>query len=231
MRMVLVHGAWHGAWCWELLVPELAARGCDVVTVDLPGHGARLAEPAEGQSQYADAVVAALEPGTVLVGHSMGGAVVTLAADRAPELIERLVYVAAFAPRDGESIVVGYGDGAPDLEGGGVTLGDDGTTSLDSLAVATELFYADCEPKVAAAAFERLAPEPAVCLLEPVPLPNFDRAAIPRRYVLCTQDRTVAPDVQRRIAERLGVEPVEIDTSHSPFFSRPAELADLLVAP
>ncbi len=82
MRFVLVHGGFHGAWCWDRLVPELARRGHSTVTVDLPGHGARVDEEATLLG-YRDAVVEVLEPGDTLVGHSMGGFDVSLAADAA----------------------------------------------------------------------------------------------------------------------------------------------------
>ena len=82
MRFVLVHGGFHGAWCWSRTAAELRRRGHDAVAVDVPGHGERAAE-APTMASRLDAVVSILEPGDVLVGHSGGGFEVTLAADAA----------------------------------------------------------------------------------------------------------------------------------------------------
>ena len=98
MDIVLVHGSYHGAWCWDLLVPELERRGHRTVAVDLP-----TADPGAGAAEYANVVVAAIEPGTepVLVGHSMGGLVIPLVAAARP--VRRLVFLAAMLPSPGRS--------------------------------------------------------------------------------------------------------------------------------
>ena len=107
-RFVLVHGAWHGAWCWYKLLPRLERAGHRVTALDLPAHGKDRTPIAEVTlERYADAVCNALgldaEP-AILVGHSMGGIAITQAAERHPERIKSLVYLTAFLLRDGDTL-------------------------------------------------------------------------------------------------------------------------------
>src|SRR6201990_523636 len=119
-RIVLVHGAFGGAWSWEPVIPGLEEAGHTVQAIDLPGSGEDHT-PVAGVTLdgYTERVWQALASGppAVLVGHSMGGVVVTQAAARTPEQVERLVYVAAFAPADGQSLLdptsLPAGAGAP----------------------------------------------------------------------------------------------------------------------
>src|SRR5271170_4351777 len=103
MRFVLVHGAMHGAWCRDRLVPELAALGYEAVVVDLPGHGTRRNEVATLES-YVNALAGVVEQDDVLVGHSMGGTVITLAADAIDSKVGHLIYLAAPVPHEGKSL-------------------------------------------------------------------------------------------------------------------------------
>jgi pimeloyl-ACP methyl ester carboxylesterase len=95
-RFLLVHGSWHGAWCWRDVLPLLRDAGHEAEAMDLPGHGEDRTPASEVTlDAYADAVVSALRPGTVLVGHSMGGYAITAAAERAAKRISKLIDVAA----------------------------------------------------------------------------------------------------------------------------------------
>jgi pimeloyl-ACP methyl ester carboxylesterase len=108
MRFVLVHGGFHGAWCWERLVLELEKRGHGALAIDLPGHGKRRDEESNLGNRR-DAIVDELEPGDVLVGHSGGGFDITLAADAAPEKVGHLIYLAAGLPLEGRPLVEATG--------------------------------------------------------------------------------------------------------------------------
>ena len=102
MRFVFVHGGFHAGWCWEHTMAELRQLGHDGVAVDLPGHGA-LVDQESTLANRRDAIVAALQPGDVLVGHSGGGFDATLAADAVPEHVSHIVYLAAALPREGRT--------------------------------------------------------------------------------------------------------------------------------
>jgi pimeloyl-ACP methyl ester carboxylesterase len=232
---VLVHGAWHGAWCWERLVPELEQRGHSAVTLDLPSHGSDTA-PAEGVTltDYVDRVSEVLEMQTepvVLVGHSMGGMVITGAAERVPERIRALVYLTAFLPGDGDSLLA-LEEGNPNSAVPPALLrAEDGRTATIDPSRIRELFFHDCSDADAAAAVAQLTAQALAPLAEPLQLTEERFGSIPRVYVECTDDRAICIEMQRQMITARGCDQiVSMDTSHSPFLSAPAELADHLSA-
>ncbi len=219
---VLVHGAWHGAWCWERLIPELQERGHRAVAMDLPCD-----DPAATFEDYADAVVAAIDvEDPIVVGHSLSGNVLPLVARRAP--VRHAVYLCAMIPEPGRS--------QSDQErAGGMTdpaylkglSRADGCTFWSDHDLARTLLYQDCEPEAADAAVARLRPQAygpptAVWTVDPLP-------AVPSTAIVGSDDRILRPDWSRRVApQRLHAEVRELPGGHSPFLSRPAELADVL---
>jgi pimeloyl-ACP methyl ester carboxylesterase len=240
MRFVLVHGGFHGAWCWSRVVPELQRLGHDAVAVDLPGHGARRDERSTLAGRR-DAILDILEPGDVLVGHSAGGADITLAADAAPERVGRLVYLAAALPRQGRSLVEALG-GAPLRPGdgaaarllemmpaGALTVDANGCVACAEVEMTREMFYHDCDAATVAWAFGNLSPSQPELQFEPIVLDRFWSADVARSAIVCLHDRTLPFAAAMALAGRLGVAPQVIEGSHSPFLSRPRELARLLV--
>ena len=225
MDIVLVHGSYHGAWCWDLLVPELERRGHRAITVDLP-----ISDPLAGASDYADVVVGAIERDSepVVLGHSMGGLVIPLVAARRP--VRRLVFLAAMLPRPGVTLAdqrkAEPMDGlVPPTTAEFTGLGDD--VWMIGPNTATELFFHDAPPDVAAFATSRLRPQAYRFMNEPSPLLAWPE--VDRDYIVCRDDRALNPAWGRAAArDRLGVEAVEIDGGHSPFLTRPAELAAVI---
>lgn len=224
-RFVLVHGAYHGAWCWDLLRLELERCGAAAIAVDLP-----IDHPDAGAEAYAAAVTASVPPGygpVVVVGHSMAGLTIPLLPRTLD--VERLVYLCALAPQPG----VSFDDQNADAGTGFVPSetpyeNPDGSASWPARG-AVDLFYHDCPPALAAWAARSLRPQHWTITREVTPLRAFHD--LPVTYIVAGEDRVLAPDWCRRLArERLGVEPIEIDGGHSPFLSRPAELARLLLA-
>lgn len=245
MRFVLVHGGFHGAWCWSRTIPELEMLGHTAVAVDLPGHGARRDETATMEGRL-DAVLSVVEPGDVLVGHSGdvlvghsgGGFEITRAADAAPDLVSHLVYLAAALPLEGRPMheALAYRDDAPDeldYDAAGMvrylTIDDDGSMFFADFEGPRELFYHDCDDATARWAFAQLCPEIAGdTAFEIVAVPRFWAASPPRSFIVCEQDRAMPRWLADVTARRLGVDQLSIDASHSPFLSRPADLAALL---
>ena len=239
MRFVLVHGGFHGAWCWERVIPELRRLGHDAVAVDLPGHGERRDDtrPTTFVGRTS-AIVDVVEKGDVLVGHSGGGFDVTHAADAAADLVAHVCYLAAGVPMEGRSWpeamaihadgTVGDFDAAELL--GHLTFHDDGSMTVASQDAARDKFFHDCDDDSVAWAFDRLCAERAgETSSTPVSLPGFWSADLPRSFIRCLQDRAQPQWNADLAAHRLGVIPLTIDASHSPFVSRPRELAELLV--
>jgi pimeloyl-ACP methyl ester carboxylesterase len=232
MRFVLVHGAFVGGWIWGPLAERLDELGHTTVAPDLPGAGDD-PTPVEEVTlgAYADRICDLLngdEP-SILVANSMGGMVISEAAARRPDRVKRLVYVAAFLPGDGQSLVdlTSLPEGADDLVQQTVVV--QGDPPVGTLPASTcRASNADCSPEVIDWAVSRTGSQPFAPLTKPVSLnPEFD--GIPRTYVLCTADRIIPPGLQRRmIRDRELTDVVELDSGHHPQLSRIDELAHLL---
>lgn len=230
--VVLVHGAWHGAWCWAALQAEFDRRRIPSLAVDLPGHGASSADLTglHGDAQSVGATLDRLADRRsgpiVLVGHSYGGAVITHAAARRDD-IGHLVYVAAFALDAGESVAGALGTFERhdvDLAAAMVPTEDGNATVLDP-AKAPDALYGQCPPTAVAAAVPRLSPQLDSTMTETVD--GAPRNGVDSTYVLCTQDRAVHPEHQAMMASRC-THRVDLDTDHSPFLSATGDLADII---
>jgi pimeloyl-ACP methyl ester carboxylesterase len=231
---VLVHGALHGGWCWERMVPHLEAAGHRVDALDLPGHGPDVTpiaavSLADNARCIEHRVLAADEP-VVLVGHSLGGISITQAAEALPGRIKALVYVAALVPADGQTMAdLPRREPNDPVDGYAIVNRAAGTFTFDR-AAAREVFYGECRADDAAWACSRLEPESLAAVEGRVDLATRAAAAVPRVYVECLRDRTITIARQRAIYSPHGFSHVlSIDTDHAPFLSRPAELAGHLL--
>ncbi|MEM8586497.1 MAG: alpha/beta fold hydrolase [Pseudomonadota bacterium] len=232
---VLVHGAWHGAWCWDEVVPRLEEAGHRVVAPDMPAHGGDPTPVAYVSLQaYADrvcSVVDAQPEPVVLVGHSLGGVMITQAAETCPANIAKLVYLTAFLLPDGVARM-GYGADIPgSLVPPNMIVADDKATVAirpDGFAPA---FCHDCSDDHVAKARSLTRPEPMVGIVTPVRHTPERFGRIPRVYIECTEDRALLPEVQKRMYTQTPVERVlSLATSHAPFFAAPDELVGHLVS-
>lgn len=229
---LLVHGSCHGAWCWRDVLPALASRGHRAAALDLPGHGEDRTPANEiTLDLYADSVLAALaafEEPAILVGHSAGGATITVAAERAPKRIAGLVFLCAYALKDGQSLAEIRRGAARQPLLPAVRRSPDGLTFTVDPAMAPAIFYSDCPQEAVAFAVPRLCPEPIRPQETPVRV-TARSAAIPRRYILCENDNTVPPQAQEAmVADWPADSVIRLASGHSPFLSQPERLADLL---
>ncbi|OBF41087.1 hypothetical protein A5724_05815 [Mycobacterium sp. ACS1612] len=222
----LVHGAWHGAWCWERLIPELEALGHRAIAMDLPCD-----DSSATFDDYADVVCAAVTGvagDLVLVGHSLAGQTIPLVAARRP--VRRLVYLCAIPASPGQSLLQQLSD--PDMlnpdyvKGLGAPDSQARTTWVDE-DVLYHLVFGDCNRKTVSWASMRLRPQATIHYELPCSLSAYP--IVDTTYVLCDGDRMVNPSWSRRVArDWLNAELVELPGDHSPFLSRPAELAAVL---
>ena len=221
---VLVHGGSHGGWCWERLVPILAAddRVGSVVAVDLSGHGSRAnVKPIEqiSRGDYVDDVVSDIESANlqdvILVGHSLAGITIPLVAARVPERMRRLVYLSTSNPVPGQSLS---------------QLMEHPLSPFSLGADFKEMFCNDLDAASREWLLSRLENEPPGPMDEPMPEVKL-ADSIASTYILLEQDQALVPQFQREQAVNAGVdEVVTLDAGHSAFVSRPAELAGLLLA-
>ncbi len=223
---LLVHGAWHGGWCFERFAAELRRRGHATVAIDLPAG-----DVTAGNAAYAGVVEAALPGGDdiVLVGHSLAGLTIPLVAARRP--VRGVVYLCGLVPEPGRSIVDRLRDGEAIFVPGfsaAVVRDDQGRSYWPEREAAIHDLYHDCPRADAEAAFARLRPQARLPSTEPCPLAALP--AVMTASIVASEDRAIDPAWSRGAArERLGVEAVDVPGGHSPFLARPAELADVLL--
>jgi pimeloyl-ACP methyl ester carboxylesterase len=231
--VVLVHGAWHGAWCWERVVEQLTEQGIDAIAVDLPGHGedAGALTDLHGDAARVREVLETIDDRVLLVGHSYGGAVVTEAGVHPS--VAHLVYVAAFAIHDEESCGNAGAEepaaaaidhrGRPDLSSM-LLIDEQGVARLPPEGAA-EAFFNDCDERSTQWAVSRLDGQRLESLLQsPIQVAWHEK---PSTYLVCTEDQAVHPDLQRLLAARC-TEVIDVRSGHSPFLSQPDLLAELL---
>jgi pimeloyl-ACP methyl ester carboxylesterase len=230
-RVLLVHGAWHGAWCWERVLAPLRVLGYEPEAIDLPGHG-RAAEPLTDLHGDADAVRVRLdaigEP-TLLVGHSYGGMVITDAGTH--DAVAGLVYVAAYMPDVGQTVMDLFT--VPALPAGerpgelvaAVRFSDDRSKMRLQGDGVTGALYPDCDPVTQQWAVQRLDAQSTASFTQtPRRVAWTSRPSI---YVVCTEDRTIPVWRQRRMAMHAD-RVIDLPASHSPFLSMPEQLAGVL---
>jgi pimeloyl-ACP methyl ester carboxylesterase len=229
-HFVLVHGSFHGAWCWYRVTAALEAAGHRVSALDLPSGGIDPTPPLDVSLEtQTDAVVAfldTLDAPVVLVGHSAGGPVISNVAERRPQAIAKLVYVSAYLLPDGASIVSTMPGDAGSLVPPNLVAGPDGlTVRRDAVR---EVFYGLSPDADVALALSLLKPIGPYTTLQPVRV-GAAFASVRRFYVACSRDRAVTPAFQRALYEAMPCERVfTLRADHSPFFSRPEALGRVL---
>lgn len=227
-HFVLVAGGGHGPWCWERLAPELEARGHRVTAPDVPSS-----VPDAGLADYADATAGAIDrgPDLVLVGHSMAGAYLPLIAGRTGAT--RQVFLCAYVPVAGQAVFPADMD-AYETQGGGtpsIEVDELGRLPMDRYGpeTAKAVLCGDCDDDTVAWLAARLRPQGVAVMTEPFPDDGWP-AGVRSAFICCDDDPVQLVETARAQSAPFGVEPLVLPGSHSPFLSRPAELADALVA-
>lgn len=221
--VVLVHGAWHGPWCFDKVVDGLAARDVPTLCVDRRrGDPLVGADDSDENERMVREQMAGIEGPIVLLGHSFGGVAITTAA-LDDERVKHLVYLTAIMP-DAEggmpaSLV------SPNTVGA-IVPGGDGTATVREDAI-QPVFYHQCSDEDVARAKSLLVPDDMHGAAPPPRPRALAYETIPATYVVCTEDRCLTPEGQREQARR-AARVAEWPTDHSPFFSRPDLMVDLL---
>ena len=234
-RFVLVHGAFSGAWIWLPLMDSLREAGHLVEAFDLPGLGDDQTPASEVNldscaGRLCEVLGTSSEP-AVVVGNSLGGVIATQGAARCPERVAALVYVAAFLPKDGQSLLdlTKLPEGASDQVQANIVIEGEPPVAVMPAGASRHALYGSCAEDVATWATARQCPQPVSPLPIAVSIPPGALNGINRYYVLCTRDRAIPAALQRRmIAENECADVVELDTDHTPQLSMTKELAKAL---
>jgi pimeloyl-ACP methyl ester carboxylesterase len=230
---VLVHGGGHGGWAWQRLARLLRAQGHEVYTPTLTGFGERhhLGGRDTPFDVFLDDVVNVLEfedlRDVILVGHSMGGVVIPRVAERAPDRIRQVIWLAAVVCRDGQTLI----DAVPQTPAmaAAVTIHDDGTISQDNAKI-IDAILCDGTPEDRAWTLARHREYPPAALTEPGRLTDFLALGLPTGYVVATRDLAIPPERASSFAALLpGARRAEVDAGHNCMVSRPQETADALL--
>jgi pimeloyl-ACP methyl ester carboxylesterase len=195
---ILVHGAWHGAWCWAAVINQLRKLGDRAFALDLPGHGASNINRSQATlTGYVDTVAGFIEgqdvKDMVLVGHSLGGMTISGVVQKIPSRIKRVIYISAIVPRDGESAIHTLPDGdaiARQMES--MRSLPDPSAPVDEQMFRTDYIQdgtRDLQDFVLAA----LVPEPVAPMLEPVAMKDFYTCAVPQSFLVCEEDISRGP--------------------------------------
>ena len=215
--VILVHGAWHGSWAWSGIVARLDGEGIRSVALDLPSKGLETAALGDlhDDAETVRAAIAAAGAPALVVAHSYGGLPVSEGGAEAAHL----VYLAAFMLEPGQSLL-GLRNG---VEPEWWITSEDGRTLLPGDP--EHVFYADCDPAVAERAAAALVPHRKDVFSQE--LRSAAWRTVPSTYVVCERDIAIPPSLQELMAARAGTVS-RIDSSHSPFLSRPDEVTAII---
>src|SRR6516162_8073622 len=229
-EIVLVHGAWEEANIWQAVTPLLEKDGYRVVTVTLPGRPSSPLSPDKvSLDLYRDTILNAIgnpaQP-VVLVGHSFGGITISLAAEAAPKKIKTLVYLAAYLPKDGQSLLnLGNSDKDSKIGPHLQIMKDKGIIAVEKSA-RTDLFCLDCNEQFREALPNLIVDEPLAPLVTPVHLTAERFGTVDKVYIHTAKDQVVSPSLQ---ATMVAATPVRreftVETGHTPFLTDPHGLA------
>jgi pimeloyl-ACP methyl ester carboxylesterase len=232
--IILIHGSWHGAWCWHKVTPLLEAQGHRVLVPDLPAHGRswrtiRGLETLGSMVRVVTRILDSLPEPAIIVAHSRGGIIASRAAELRPRKVASLVYLASFMLRNGERVADYFFNDRDSLLQGHVTIDRLRATDMIEQQIYREALYADCSASDLALAQALLTPEPSLPALTRLKLSDENYGSVDRYYIELLRDCAVSPALQRTLIAQSPCKRVySIDASHSAYFSKPDELAAIV---
>lgn len=233
---VLIHGAWHGAWCWAAVANELDKHGDRAFAVDLPGNNANPLDRAKVSLQvYVDSVIKFIETrdlrSVILAGHSMAGLLMPGVVARIPKRIKRAVFVSAMVPEDGQPGFDPNGEFFKPI----IELANsryDKSLPIEAMADSFRTFFMqDGGREMQDWVLTCLCPQPIKPFLEPVDMKDFHATGVAQSYLVCEKD--LAPDDHPlwhpTYSGRLGNPSIrKVASGHEVMFTRPKECAEAL---
>lgn len=231
---ILIHGSWHSSWNWHKVVPILEKQGHKVLAIDLLGMGRdktpikeiTIASTVEQICKLIDSI----DGKVILVGHSKNGIMISQVAEYRPEKIEKLIYLAAYLIPNGKTQADYSSQDVKGVLKPFVTRYPETNSHTLQPEIYKEGLYHDCDDDIYQMARMILSHESAVTGITPIQLTDENFGSVRRFYIECTEDKAVTPFIQQKMYNETVCEKVyQMDTSHSPFFSKPQELCGILL--
>lgn len=231
---ILVHGSWHSSWNWHKVIPVLEAQAHKAITIDLPGMGTDKTPIQEVTLQLSVDKLCKLideaEEKVILVGHSKNGIVISQAAEYRSHKIEKLIYLAAYLIPNGKTQAEYSAQDTSGMLKPYVTRYPESGSHTLQTEIYKEGLYHDCDDDITELAKLLLSHETVATGITPLQLSEENFGSVRRFYIECTEDRAVTPFIQQKMYKETVCEKVySMATSHSPFFSKPKELCDMLM--
>lgn len=231
---IIVPGAWSGPYAWDSVKADLEKSGNKVVVVALPGHGSDSTPPQNlTLNVYRDKVVSIIDSiggQVILVGHSLGGAIISQVAEEVPSKIEKLVYVAGFVPLTGQSVLALASTDSASVLGASLVPSADNLTLDVVHDQIINSFIHDGTEAAQNLVLANYRAEPAIPLTNAVTLTASNYGSVAKVYIKTLMDHAITPTLQdRMLAATPGFSAVyQMNTSHSPFLVKPDSVALLL---
>ncbi len=231
---ILIHGSWHSAWNWHKIVPILESMGHRAIALDLPGMGRDKTPIGEvTMSATVEKICRLIDDigeKVVLVGHSKNGIMISQAAEYRPQQVEKLVYLAAYLVPDGKTQKEYSTQDTQGVLKPFVRMNESMSAHTLDPAIYKEGLYHDCENYITELARLLLSQEPVESGTTPLHLTEANYGSVPRYYIECTEDRAVTPFIQKKMYTEMPCKKVySMQSSHSPFFSQPEKLSEILL--
>lgn len=230
---ILIHGAWHGSWCWKKTADLLQNTGHKVHSIDLPGHYTNQVDFTKvnlnSYVQYVNDFIKNIEEKVTLVGHSMAGVIISQVAEDHSDKIDELIYVSAFIPDSTGSLIQEEQKAIKPSVALEVVIDEkNNKITITQSKKLRRLFYNMCSEEQSEEAISQLQDQPLQPFLDHVSLSDKKFGKVNKIYIECLQDNAIHIDDQRRMHQKLNCRVISLDCDHSPFFSCPEKLVKIL---
>lgn len=232
---VLIHGAWADEHAWDAAKPALEKKGFKVITVNLPGHGGDTTPISSiSLDSYVKAVENVInkeEGKVILVGHSMAGIVVTQVAENIPSKIEKLIYVAAYLPKDGEDLLSIAKTDSESKVGPNLEFTPDFSAASIKKEIIPEAICADCPDQIKEILVKYHKAEPTKPMGEKVKISPDKFGKVEKHYISTTKDFAVSYSLQQKMLQDVQFKSIQtMETSHLPFLVKADEFVNILTS-
>ncbi len=230
---ILIHGSWHSAWNWHRVIPILEKKGHKVIAMNLSGMGRDKTSikdvKMKSTVQKICSLIDTIEGKVILVGHSKNGIMISQTAEYRSDKIEKLIYLAAYLIPNGKTQSEYSAQDTESILKPFVTMYPELNAHTLQAEIYKEGLYHDCDDSITELAKLLLSHEPIESAITPLQLSEKNYGSVTRYYIECTKDKAVTPFIQRKMYTETPCEKIySMATSHSPFFSRPQELSEIL---